>query len=345
MTSSAEVSPAGNDTGGGDPIRVAIVGAGRAGELHVAACGRLSHLFSLSAVVDPSERAARRIAPDIALARVATVEELIRSSRIDAAIVASPHAFHTSQVRALVEAGIPTLVEKPMATNPTDCADLGDLATARGCPLVAGYLQRYLPSVQAARDLLIDGAVGQLRQVVSNHASRYEPGTRPDWFLDESVGTGGIVTNIGSHAVDRVLALAQPAEVSVSYAWAARRGVIVDAAFALDLGDGRSAICTLTGTALPESEATHIIGTTGAISITPDAGVILYREGQPVCTRPPHPNEVDQAFDAQLIDFHAAVRGQAAVVDATYGVRVSQLLQQVQLLAMPTSKEGQVRNA
>ena len=209
----------------------------------------------------------------------------------------------------------------------------------------SSYLQRYLPSVQAARDLLIDGAVGQLRQVVSNHASRYEPGTRPDWFLDESVGTGGIVTNIGSHAVDRVLALAQPAEVSVSYAWAARRGVIVDAAFALDLGDGRSAICTLTGTALPESEATHIIGTTGAISITPDAGVILYREGQPVCTRPPHPNEVDQAFDSQLIDFHAAVRGQAAVVDATYGVRVSQLLQQVQLLAMPTSKEGQVRNA
>jgi predicted dehydrogenase len=129
--------------------RVAVVGVGVMGGRHarvVAGSGRAR----LVRVVDPDESAGRRVAD---LHGAAWTPELDVSD-VDAVIVAAPTGVHQPIAEAVLDAGLPLLVEKPLTADVAATERLVDLARTRRVPLMCGFVDRFNPAFVALRSML-----------------------------------------------------------------------------------------------------------------------------------------------------------------------------------------------
>jgi virulence factor len=93
---------------------------------------------------------------------------------LDGALVHAATAAHPDIVRRLLEAGVPTMVDKPLADNAADSEVLVDLAETRGVSLMVGFNRRFAPVYQdaAALDLPLDGHAEEPRRPGRRDAPR-----------------------------------------------------------------------------------------------------------------------------------------------------------------------------
>ncbi|MBE0530760.1 MAG: Gfo/Idh/MocA family oxidoreductase [Rhodospirillales bacterium] len=131
--------------------------------------------------------------------------EAALASGIDAAIIANPAPFHVATALPLAQAGVPMLIEKPLAERPDDLAPLLDACAEKGVTLQVGYCLRFDPSLRAVKDALEAGAIGR---VLSLHAEvgQYLPDWRPGTDYREGVSAkaalgGGALLEL-SHEID-----------------------------------------------------------------------------------------------------------------------------------------------
>lgn len=96
----------------------------------------------------------------------------------DAVVIASPSDRHGEHLIAAVDAGRPSLVEKPFADRLEGMSQCLDLADAHGVVVAVAQNLRHHPAVERARDLMAGGALGAMRSAVSIGAS-YLPDWRP----------------------------------------------------------------------------------------------------------------------------------------------------------------------
>ena len=316
-------------------LRLGLVGAGEVAALHVDAALELSDLVRITAVADPRPEAARKLAARCDAVPLPDHQELGASGLVDAVVVASPHREHCEQVVDRAAAGLPILVEKPMALSVADCERMILAAADGGVPLAVGHLQRYLPTIAAASRLLAEGRIGRPRMFVERRSVRYEPGTHPAWFFDpDAAGVGGILTNLGAHCMDKLFLFTGRRIATPTSAWTTGDAVATDVVVTLDLAEDAHATIVLTGTGLPESELSEVVGSAGAMRISRVDGISVFVRGELVHRLPPAADEVPRAFVAQLADFHTAVvGGQPPVVGGDYGHDVLVALEQASAIA------------
>ena len=123
----------------------------------------------------------------------------------DVAIVANPSAKHVEACLPLLRAGVPVFLEKPAATTPADYAALDTAQKAAGAPLAVGYQLRWHPCVLRLKDILDDGALGQLHSVeisVQTHMPSWHAYEKPTEFYAgvRTLGGGVVLTEI--HEID-----------------------------------------------------------------------------------------------------------------------------------------------
>lgn len=80
--------------------------------------------------------------------------ELDAARGCDAAVVATPTRAHSEQAAALLETGLPLLVEKPLAPSIEESRAMVGDATRRGLPLMCGFVERFNPAVTTVAGLL-----------------------------------------------------------------------------------------------------------------------------------------------------------------------------------------------
>ncbi len=128
---------------------------------------------------------------------------LLDRPEIDAVAIHTPPHMHLDLCRAAFAAGKHVLVDKPFATNVEDARALAQAAEASDRTAMVNYEFRYAPLRQLVKELLDDGAIGEVR-----HASITLHTTNPmiqmdrPWRLDPAHG-GGLLNELGSHALDR----------------------------------------------------------------------------------------------------------------------------------------------
>ena len=125
-------------------LRLAVVGAGQFGRNHcrvIHECERAQ----LVAVVDLDASRAAEVAALYGAEPLSDVSSL--AGRVDAAVVAVPTTLHEEVGRALIEAGIDVLVEKPIAHDDASAARLVEAAERHGRILQTGHLERFNPAV------------------------------------------------------------------------------------------------------------------------------------------------------------------------------------------------------
>jgi myo-inositol 2-dehydrogenase/D-chiro-inositol 1-dehydrogenase len=191
-------------------VRIAVVGAGRMGLVHVRAVSESSSA-TVAAIVEP-EPAARTRAERFGAKVFDSVAELLAAKLVDAAIVAVPTTSHAEICQELLQGGIPTLCEKPAGLNAATTLHLAEAAGQTGTPLQVGYWRRFVPALAALRASIASGAFGPVSLIVSAQWDHHPP---PPAFRMTS---GGLVVDMGVHEFDQVRWLTDQEFATLSWA-------------------------------------------------------------------------------------------------------------------------------
>ena len=139
------------------PINVAVIGVGAFGRNHARVYQQLQQagIVRLVGVVDPDTMRADAIAREFDCKSFGSVAQMLTThSEVQAASVAVPTVLHLEVARALMEAGVDVLIEKPVATTLGEADELIRLASAHQRVAQVGHLERFNPAVRATLPLL-----------------------------------------------------------------------------------------------------------------------------------------------------------------------------------------------
>ncbi len=153
-------------------LRIAVAGAGAIGRVHLEQI-QASAECELAAIVDPSP-AAVELATQLRVPLYTTLEVLLAQDRPDGIILATPNALHVPQALACLAAGVPALVEKPLAHNLKEGERLYAASRASDTPLLVGHHRAHSPILAQARQVIADGLLGDLVAVMGT-ALFYKP--------------------------------------------------------------------------------------------------------------------------------------------------------------------------
>ncbi|MEW8979820.1 MAG: Gfo/Idh/MocA family oxidoreductase [Symbiobacterium sp.] len=132
--------------------------------------------------------------------------ELVASPEVDIVHVCAPDDLHHPIASAALEAGKHVYCEKPLARTVAEAEDLCARARASGRVAQVAFQCRFGSAAQAARRLIQDGTLGEITSFrVTFLHSGYEDPDRPlTWRLDQTRAGGGVLYDLGSHAIDLI---------------------------------------------------------------------------------------------------------------------------------------------
>ena len=310
--------------------RIAVAGAGLIGRANIPAL-RASPTCELAGVVDPSPGAG---------ADFSSIEELLKKGRPHGVVLATPNQLHVPQALQCIEAGLPVLVEKPLASA---VAEGEKLVQARGKVLV-GHHRAHSPIMAKAKQVVDSGALGRLVAVMGS-ATFYKP---ERYFAEgpwrKAPGGGPILINM-IHEVHNLRMLCGEIVAVQAIASSAVRGFPVEdtAAISLQFANGALGSFMLSDTAAcarsweqtaqenksyasyDDEDCYVIAGTNGSLSV-PTMRLKTYpRAEDRSWWKPLQLEKLELAREdpiaRQMEHFGAVVRGEAEpLVSATDGV-------------------------
>ncbi len=198
-----------------DP-HVLILGSGSVGKRHAR---NLASLGCRISCVDPREERRKELAAETpVIGSYPTIEDALSIGGLDGVVVGSPTAFHPAQTISALEAGLPVLLEKPVAKTAAEAHAMREAERRTGVPVLLGYTWRWWPPLARVRALLGDSAVGTLRHVqfhMSAHLADWHPWEPYQEFFMASAAQGGGALLDESHWIDLMIWLfGMPAELS-----------------------------------------------------------------------------------------------------------------------------------
>ncbi|WP_168626448.1 MULTISPECIES: Gfo/Idh/MocA family protein [unclassified Cryobacterium] len=190
-------------------LRAGLVGLGVMGSNHARVLANLDGV-ELVAVFDPAENVPERVHDR------PVIRDLDRflGLGLDYAVVAAPTVFHLQLGTRLAEAGVHAIIEKPVASTAQESRELRDLFDAKGLIGGVGHIERYNPALQAARQRIQDGVLGEIYQIATRRQGPF-PGRIADV---------GVIKDLASHDIDLTAWVAQQEFVSVNARTAHRSG-------------------------------------------------------------------------------------------------------------------------
>jgi predicted dehydrogenase len=131
-----------------------------------------------------------------------SVEELCRSSEVDAVLVATPNSLHLANVLTAVQAGKHVLCEKPMAINAVECQQMVEAARKGNVLLGIAHVFRFDESVRKIREIVTAGEMGLPVFARSEFSFLATPSHPRKWLYDAAVAGAGPILDIGVHCID-----------------------------------------------------------------------------------------------------------------------------------------------
>jgi len=292
-------------------LKIAVAGAGLIGRTHIELV-RNSETCELTAIVDPVDDA-RAVATAAGVPLFGCLGDLFDQKRADAVILATPNALHVEQALECIAAGVPALIEKPVAHDLAEGERLLARAETAGVPLLVGHHRVHSPIMATATKLVRQGVLGDL-VAVGGSALFY----KPDDYFDAApwrrqAGGGPILINL-VHEIGNLRQLCGEIEAVQAMASSARRGFPVEDTVAISLRFASGALgsfllsdCAASArsweqtakenpsyAAYPDEDCYHLAGTEGSLSIPT---MRLKRYGRPV------DRSWWQRMEASFVDF------------------------------------------
>jgi predicted dehydrogenase len=146
----------------------------------------------LVAVADPDQESLNKIAQRHRVRTYTNYQAMIEREQLDLISVVVPTEYHFAVARETLRAGIPTLIEKPIAATVEEGAGLVALAQELGVLLTIGHIERFNPAVIALKGQLELGVLGKVYQI---HIRRIGP-------FPARIKDVGVVVDLATHDLD-----------------------------------------------------------------------------------------------------------------------------------------------
>lgn len=222
--------------------------------------------------------------------RHATYESLVADPDVEAVYVSTPHPGHHAAARLAIDAGQAVLVEKAFTVNAAEARDLVAAARARGTFLMEAMWMRFLPHMVRVRELIAEGAVGDVRMVTADHGQWFAKDPAHRLFAPE-LG-GGALLDLGVYVVSLAsMVLGRPERIT-AVSDPAFTGVDAQTVVVLQHEGGRQAVLSSTLEARTPTRAT-IVGTDGYLELdrvwmAPSGFDLVRRDGADLRYDEPH---------------------------------------------------------
>jgi myo-inositol 2-dehydrogenase / D-chiro-inositol 1-dehydrogenase len=193
-------------------VRIGMVGAGAVAARHVRTLLAMDGV-ELAAVADPAMERAKELAAEAGAAAYPNHMELLAAERLDAVYICVPPFAHGAPELAVIDAGLPMFVEKPVAIDQETAAEIAARLAGRALVTCTGYHWRWLDIFDRAAELLADRPA---RLVQCSWLDKVPP---PPWWLRRD-GSGGQTIEQTTHVLDTARGLA--GDVTEVHAFGAR---------------------------------------------------------------------------------------------------------------------------
>jgi myo-inositol 2-dehydrogenase / D-chiro-inositol 1-dehydrogenase len=240
-------------------VRAGLVGAGGGGARHARTLAALEDV-ELVGIADALPGACDALAAELGARAFDSVDRLLRE-RPDAVWLCVPPFAHGDLELAVLGAGLPLFVEKPLAADPATAETVAEAVAAAGVPTATGYHWRHLDTVARARELL-RGAPPRL--VTVTWQDKVPP---PAWWRT-TARSGGQVVEQATHVLDLARVLA--GEVAEVHAAAAP-----SSAPDRDVADATTAVLTFASGAVGTLAAACTLAAKGRAGIDVAADGVL----------------------------------------------------------------------
>lgn len=312
-----------------EQLPVAVIGAGIIGRTHIATLAKTERA-RLAAIVDPAD-SARALAAELGVPHFSDVASLINAGVASGAVVATPNETHVPLGQQLLQAGLPVLLEKPVATTIEEGLVLDRAMRDSGLPVLVGHHRRHNAKIKAAKAAIDSGAIGDLVTATVNVTlAKPAPYFDVPWRVLPGHG-GPLLINL-THEIDLLRHFFGEVSAVTALVSNSRRklGVEDTAAAILEFARGGIATCTITDAGcgpwawdvsagenparFPAHDiAAHIYSGSAAGLSMPDMIVWDY-DGSPDWTKEMRksrlPYEDGDPYIAQLDHFAAVIRGE-----------------------------------
>ena len=146
----------------------------------------------------------------------ADYRELLAREDVNAVFVCSPDYLHEEHAIACMEAGKDVFLEKPMAISISGCDRILESARRTGRKLYVGHNMRFFPVMQKMKQLIVDGAIGEVQAIWCRHFISYGGDAYfRDWHSERRY-SNGLLLQKGAHDIDIIHWLAGSATQAVT---------------------------------------------------------------------------------------------------------------------------------
>ena len=221
--------------------RIAVAGAGYIGQAHIDVLLQ-SPTCELCAVVDPSP-SAQAVADKAGVPLYKSLEEMLEKDRPDGVVLATPNQFHAPHALLCMSAGLPMLLEKPVAPTVAEGRALARQAEEHGARILIGHHRAHSPIMAKACEVVQSGALGRLVSVMGSAVF-----FKPDQYFSDAPwrsqpGAGPILLNM-IHEVHNLRMLAGEVVAVQAFASNAVRNLQVEDTVAINLRFASGALGT-----------------------------------------------------------------------------------------------------
>ncbi|MGB3681212.1 MAG: Gfo/Idh/MocA family oxidoreductase [Rubrobacteraceae bacterium] len=186
----------------GSPLRLGILGLAGIAKKEIIPAAEKAAGIEITAVATRDggkSGEARELTPEAEL--FADYGSLVEGDEVDAVYIPLPNSLHVEWTLKALEAGKHVLCEKPFSLDAAGAEKAVETARNNGLTLMEGFMFRLHPQTLRLRELLSDGAVGTVRQVVAQFGHRLDD--PEDVRTIGSLG-GGALGDVGCYAVSGV---------------------------------------------------------------------------------------------------------------------------------------------
>lgn len=179
-------------------INVGLIGVGSMGRYVADLVQKKSNQVHLASLYDPDDNSVAKTREFIGFTgQVRESAAAVLQDNIEWVMIASWNCFHAEQTIAAFEAGKHVFCQKPLATNLEDCLAMRDAWRRSGKQFVIGFTLRYSPHYRRLKQLVAEGAIGDIVSIDFNETLGFNHGgyIMGDWRR--------LTENAGSHVLEK----------------------------------------------------------------------------------------------------------------------------------------------
>lgn len=262
-------------------LRVGIAGYGLAGRYFHApllrGCG-----FDIAAVLTTNQERAQHAVQDFPNTKVvANIQDLV-SQGLDLLVVASANIVHAEQALAGINAGVPVVVDKPMALSYSQTEMIVDASRAKNVPVSVFFNRRWDSDSLTLKKVIAEGLLGDVFRMDSRF-ERFRPSVaaatwREKYSPEEG---GGLLLDLQPHLISTAIDWFGPAELSFSSVRSIRGGADDDVLLVLKHQEGVDSYLSASAIVGSPGPRLRVNGTRGSLVINElDPQEALLRSGK-----------------------------------------------------------------